>query len=847
MIPLTTRVRAAALVAAAAVAASLLSAVGAQAAADCAPGWSSQTVYVGGDLASSQQVNYRAKWWTQNEAPGASQWGPWESLGSCAPGGGDPTPTPTPTDPEPTPTPTPTDPGDPASTNPDEKCRPDGLYETPGVDVPYCTVYDEAGREKLPNGLEQRVIGYFTSWRTGADGTPRYLASDIPWTKLSHINYAFAHIDGAGKVSVNQTADGNPATDMTWPGVAGAQMDPAYPYTGHFNLLNHYKTQHPGVKTLVSVGGWAETGGYFDVNGARVADGGFYTLTDQSARIEAVADSAVAFIRQYGFDGVDIDYEYPTSNAKAGNPLDASFSDARRGTLFAGYQTLMKTLREKLDRAGAADGRHYLLTVAAPASGWLLRGMEVMQVTQYLDYVNIMSYDLHGSWNQYVGGNAPLYDNGADPELAAAGVYGAYAGIGYLNTDWAYHYFRGSMPAGRINIGVPFYTRGWTGVTGGTDGLGGTAALADQAQCPPGTGPGLGGTSRCGAGAQGIDNIWHDLDGAGQQIGAGVNPIWHALNLQHGIVGDYLTSYDAPTTITGSYAHRFDTVSKTEWWWNATTRTFLSGDSDDAIRAKADYVADNGLGGVMIWELAGDYAYDPSAGQYEMGSTLVGILHDRLAASAPYGASKADAAMPAKAIDLEVRFSEFALGDNNYPINPRVTFVNNSGVDIPAGATITFDTATSDTGALKEQNGWGIVKLASGHSGDNVGGLDGDFHSYRLTVPSGGIPAGGSAWTKLSWSLPMSAISNLRVTIGGESYATLYDHPRGVTVVAPGGGSGGGGGGTGGDCSAAAWSATAVYTGGAVVSYRGAEYTAKWWTQGETPGSAQVWGTARSC
>ena len=150
----------------------------------------------------------------------------------------------------------------------------------------------------------------------------------------------------------------------------------------------------------------------------------------------------MAFIRQYGFDGVDIDYEYPTSNAKAGNPLDASFSDARRGTLFAGYQTLMKTLREKLDRAGAADGRHYLLTVAAPASGWLLRGMEVMQVTQYLDYVNIMSYDLHGSWNQYVGGNAPLYDNGFDFTEGLAAVQ--------LGGTW--HYID---TAGRTRLSCP--------------------------------------------------------------------------------------------------------------------------------------------------------------------------------------------------------------------------------------------------------------------------------------------------------------------------------------------------------------------------------------------------------
>ncbi len=71
--------------------------------------------------------------------------------------------------------------------------------------------------------------------------------------------------------------------------------------------------------------------------------------------------------------------------------------------------------------------------------------MEAFQVTQYLDYVNIMSYDLHGAWNQFVGPNAALYDDGKDGELTAWSYYTAtqYARIGYLNTDWAYHYFRG--------------------------------------------------------------------------------------------------------------------------------------------------------------------------------------------------------------------------------------------------------------------------------------------------------------------------------------------------------------------------------------------------------------------
>ena len=239
-----------------------------------------------------------------------------------------------------------------------EQCRPDGLYRTPGVDVPYCLAYDTAGREKMGADHPRRIIGYFTGWRHGKNGQPAYLASNIPWNRVTHINYAFAHVDAQNRISVGTpTAANNPATNMTWPGVAGAEMDPAFSYTGHFNLLNKFKKANPNVKTLISVGGWAETGGYFDDSGTRMDSGGFYRMTTTGANgvntagINTFADSVVAFLRQYGFNGVDIDYEYPTSNNQAGNPLDFGQADAKRAGLNASYQVLMKTLREKLDAA----------------------------------------------------------------------------------------------------------------------------------------------------------------------------------------------------------------------------------------------------------------------------------------------------------------------------------------------------------------------------------------------------------------------------------------------------------------------------------------------------------------
>ncbi|MFI9546033.1 chitinase C-terminal domain-containing protein [Streptomyces sp. NPDC052016] len=759
-------------------------------------------------------------------------------------------------------------------------CRPDGLYATPGVDVPYCSVYDSAGREKMGADHQRRVIGYFTGWRTGKDGTPAYLASDIPWDKVTHLNYAFAHVDGGNRISVGTDGATNAATGMTWPGVAGAEMDPAFPYRGHFNLLNKFKKQHPDVKTLISVGGWAETGGYFDDSGTRVNSGGFYSMATNAdgsvnrTGIDTFADSAVDFLRKYGFNGVDIDYEYPTSMKDAGNPLDWSLSNARRAGLVKGYAALMKTLREKLDRAGAADGKHYLLSVAAPSSGYLLRGMETFQVQKYLDYVNIMSYDLHGAWNEYVGPNASLFDDGKDAELAAAGVYSTsqYGGIGYLNTDWAYHYFRGSMPPGRINIGLPYYTRGFKNVTGGTDGLWGRAP---STTCPAGSG-----LTRCGDGAVGIDNLWHDLDTAGKEAPAGSNPMWHAKNLEKGIVGDYVTRYGFPadTRLTGTYARKYDATLVAPWLWNAEKKVFLSTEDEQSVNAKADYVVANGIGGTMVWELAGDYGWNAAEGQYEPGSTLTSAMYEKFKSASPYGATRSTVALPAEVLRIDVEFGQFPLGDSNYPISPKLRITNNTSATLPGGTEFRFDYGTSAPGNAKDQSGWGTSVIRSDHTGTNVGGLKGDHHRVSLKLPAWQTLApGASAELDFVYYLPVSTPSNWTVTFGGRTYALAGDLARGVTVVEPGSGTpspsgtpsgtpsvtpsatasgspsgtpSGNPSGTsspspspsGGTCAGAAWNSATEYTGGSVVSHKGHSWKAKWWTKGEEPGTTGEWG-----
>ncbi|MFD5465058.1 glycosyl hydrolase family 18 protein [Kitasatospora sp. NPDC127059] len=692
------------------------------------------------------------------------------------------------------------DAGDPFDASPDNRgtkpaasgdCRPEGMTPTQGVAARYCDVYDGAGREWVGNDRTRRVVGYFTGWRAGKSGDPKYLASNIPWSKVTHVNYAFADVKD-NRIDIGDPNDpANPATGMTWPGEKNA-MDASLPYKGHFNLLNTYKKKHPAVKTLISVGGWAGTRSFYAM--ATNADGSV-----NQVGIDAFADSVTAFLDRYGFNGVDIDYEYPTALPDTGNPLDWDVSNPRRKGLQQGYNALMKTLREKLDRSGAEKGRYYLLTSAGSSSGYLVRGLDAGQSLQYQDFVNVMTYDLHGSWNKFVGPQAPLYDDGRDNELADAGIYDDQAPDtkdfqkeGYFNTDWAYHYYRGALPPGRINLGIPYYSRGWRDVQGGTDGLWGTAAMPDQAQCPLGTGGrGPANAQFCGMGAVGIDNLWHDLENE-REVGAGSNPLWHTKNLQDGRTPGYLRSYGVDTgltsgQLTGTYAPKYSDALQAPWLWNDTKKVFLSTENEKSIDAKAKYIVDKGIGGAMIWELAGDYAQRPG-GEWGMGYDLTTRLDEVLKGAGAAGNTKAGGrAQPAEVIDVKAELVEFPTGkDDFYPVQPKLRITNNSGVTLAQGTEISLDLPTSMPPVVKDNDYKEMKGLVPGHTGPNTGGLKGDFH--RLTLTLGyceDLAPGKSRDIDLKYYLPITGPSNVTFKIGGREYGSTGDQRRDVRTVTP--------------------------------------------------------------
>ncbi|MBR0599374.1 glycoside hydrolase family 18 protein [Sinanaerobacter chloroacetimidivorans] len=265
----------------------------------------------------------------------------------------------------------------------------------------------------VPQPLSNRIVGYYAAWATYTGTTP----DKIDATKLTHINYAFANIGPDLKITL-----GYPDIDVN-----------------NFKMLNALKTTNPNLKTLISVGGWSWSGKFSDA-----------ALTDASRT--AFADSCVTFITQYGFDGVDLDWEYPVSGGLTTN--------AKRAEDKQNFTLLLKKIREKLDARGAVDNKHYLLTIAGGAGGSYANNTELSLIHQYLDYATIMTYDLHGTWDSYTDLHAPLYTNSDVTPQYKASVDSS------LNA-----WYQASFPKDKIVVGIPFYGYLYSSVNNANNGL----------------------------------------------------------------------------------------------------------------------------------------------------------------------------------------------------------------------------------------------------------------------------------------------------------------------------------------------------------------------------------------
>jgi chitinase len=247
---------------------------------------------------------------------------------------------------------------------------------------------------------QRKVIGYFPEW--GVYEAHDYFTPDkIDFSKLTHLNYGFAVVE-EGQVIIHDTVKG--------PGLLRqlAKMTKAH-----------------GVTSMVSVGGWTNS-----------AEGVFEAATATAAGIETLAESMVAFVRRWDFDGLDVDWEYPDNNTEKAN-----------------FTTLIQKLRSKLDAAGLLDDKYYQLSAAVTTNHNNIQFINPAVTAPLLDSVNVMAYDIHGAFDAITGHNAPLFANSEDADqlLNVSSAMQAYC------VTWG-------VPKYKLMMGVPFYGRGWGNV-----------------------------------------------------------------------------------------------------------------------------------------------------------------------------------------------------------------------------------------------------------------------------------------------------------------------------------------------------------------------------------------------
>lgn len=416
-----------------------------------------------------------------------------------------------------------------------------------------------------------KVVGYFTNWGIY---DANYQVEQIDATKLTHLNYAFADLCWNGKHGNPSNDPGNP-NKATWnckdagvptqmgnvPNGAIVLGDPwadvnnndGVPLEwedcekgkcGNFYKLNKLKQSNPNLKTLLSVGGWTWSNHFSDV------------AADPAARTN-FANSAVNVIRTYGFDGIDIDWEYPVED---GLPDNSQRPEDKHN-----FTLLLQETRNKLNAAGAQDGRSYLLTIAGRANPSYATTTELGAIAGILDWINIMTYDFHGDWEQTTNHNANLYTDSNDPDT-----------VNKFSADSAINaYLNAGVPASKIVMGIPFYGRGWKNCAPGPRGDGLYQA------CTP------------------------DFNGS-----VVPNGTWD--NYESGPTGMFDYGDLAANYVNkNGFARYWSQTGQVPYLYNPSSKIFISYEDPQSITAKATYIKNRSLGGAMIWDLSEDCRTSP--------------------------------------------------------------------------------------------------------------------------------------------------------------------------------------------------------------------------------------------
>ncbi|KXT03087.1 hypothetical protein AC578_7720 [Pseudocercospora eumusae] len=368
-----------------------------------------------------------------------------------------------------------------------------------------------------------KTIGYYASWAIyGRNWPPQNIQTEA----LTHVLYAFAGIN-------NKTGEAYLADEYA---DIQKQFDGDKPDNKTTNLFGNlkqlylHKKKNRNLKTLLSIGGW-NLRTYFAP-----------ALSTPEGR-KTFARTSVQLLKDLGFDGLDIDWEYPNSTSQASDLVDTC-----------------RLFREELDAysKNLTGNPHFLLTMAVPAGPENFRFFDLPKLEPYVDFLNLMAYDYQGSaFSNFSGHNSNLYKSKSNPkstDFCTQDAMDYYTGTGgpYHASNAAGNWtWNGSgFPPEKIILGMPLYGRSFANTTRpGTH-----FSKAPDGSWEPGA----------------WDYKALPFNGSKVSYDYDILASWSiggAGNHSH-----YMVSYDEPAV----------------------------------ARKKAEYVHARGLGGAMWWELSGD-------------------------------------------------------------------------------------------------------------------------------------------------------------------------------------------------------------------------------------------------
>ncbi|MDU1891833.1 MAG: glycoside hydrolase family 18 protein [Dysgonomonas sp.] len=250
------------------------------------------------------------------------------------------------------------------------------------------------------------IIAYVGGYNGLAD------VDKIKANEISHINYAFVDVKDGKAFLTNEATD-----------------------TVNFRRLNELKQQNPELKILISIGGWAWSKNFSDA-----------VLTSEGQK--TFAKSAVDIMYKYNLDGVDIDWEYPAMPGDEGNVYRPEDKE--------NYTLMFAALREELNAREKESDKKFLLTTAVGGFQKFVDSTYMDKAQQYLDYINIMTYDNQSSEKAIHHTNllpSDKYENSNSTSKAVDA---------YINAG---------VPKEKLVVGIAFYGRIYEMKKGGEKGL----------------------------------------------------------------------------------------------------------------------------------------------------------------------------------------------------------------------------------------------------------------------------------------------------------------------------------------------------------------------------------------